>query len=254
MKIFREKIILLSIAILFAIPFTLYQSSRVMAKDDATAIPEKKLKEKKVESIVGSVRSFWKKEKLFYQDKKLDYPPFHVPSRIEQLDMYPCMDCHEETEANADKERVLQDEHENIKLNHGGGRFWCTTCHSFSNRNYLRSFKNKKISFNESYLLCGQCHFKRQKDWFFGGHGKRVDNWNGEKIILLCTECHNPHSPHLKPVAPNPPPEKHMGPYHQKSDVADQSEQKHEESTEHHQKKMVWEKIESNYLRSKRNQ
>ena len=42
-----------------------------------------------------------------------------------------------------------------------------------------------------------------------GGHGKRIGNWQGERIILVCTECHNSHSPSIKPKQPDPPPLRH---------------------------------------------
>jgi len=138
-------------------------------------------------------------------------PAFKVKLRKEsQLESYPCMDCHDDEETNFEI-RELEEEHDEFTLEHGGERFWCLTCHQPDNRDYLRSLKNNAIDFDQSYRLCGQCHFQRQKDWFFGAHGKRVGNWMGERKLYLCTECHDPHSPSIKPIKPNPPPKVRKG-------------------------------------------
>ena len=138
-------------------------------------------------------------------------PAFKVKLRKEsQLESYPCMDCHEDEETNLEI-RELEEEHDELTLEHGGERFWCLTCHQPDNRDYLRSLKNNAIDFDQSYRLCGQCHFQRQKDWFFGAHGKRMGNWMGERKLYLCTECHDPHSPSIKPIKPNPPPKVRKG-------------------------------------------
>lgn len=157
------------------------------------------------------MREFWKRENFPHEDEFF-FIPFSVPSRREELEYYPCLDCHEDDEINKPNERILTDEHENIALKHGGNRFWCPTCHLLTKMNFLRSMKDGKINFNRSYLLCGQCHFQRQKDWFMGAHGKRIGNWNGDRIILVCTECHNPHSPAIKPKRADPPPERYKPP------------------------------------------
>lgn len=155
-------------------------------------------------------------------------PKFKVEARKDtELEYYPCMECHEDEEPNP-VERELEEEHDDILLEHGGGRLWCTTCHHLEQRDYLRSLKNKLIDFDQPYRLCGQCHFQRQKDWFFGGHGKRLGNWKGERTLRLCPACHNPHSPSIKAAVPNPPPELRKG--------------LEFEPTEHHKIKKVWEK------------
>ena len=64
----------------------------------------------------------------------------------------------------------------------------------------------KKVSFDESYLLCGQCHGEKYRDWRAGVHGRRSGSWNGHKTYLLCAHCHNPHQPHFQPIEPKPAP------------------------------------------------
>ena len=62
------------------------------------------------------------------------------------------------------------------------------------------------MDFDEAYLVCGQCHFNRQRDWYLGGHGKRVGNWQGERTLYSCTHCHDPHDPITKPREPSKAP------------------------------------------------
>ncbi len=64
----------------------------------------------------------------------------------------------------------------------------------------LRLASGATIPFTQSYLLCGQCHGDKLRDWRMGVHGKRVGMWNGEKTYFLCVNCHNPHSPRFKGV------------------------------------------------------
>lgn len=135
----------------------------------------------------------------------LDAPAFTVPLRKENLEYYPCADCHEDEPDNPG-ERVLEEEHEDLRLEHGGGRFWCPTCHGSKDKNTLTSLKGLAIDFDQAFLLCGQCHFQRQKDWYFGGHGKRIGTWRKPRVINSCPECHDPHSPSIKPFVPAPPP------------------------------------------------
>lgn len=156
------------------------------------------------QATIDMIREFWKRE-YDPSREKLVIQPFKVPPRKGEMEYYPCMECHEDQETNP-KERELTEEHDDFKLEHGGGRFWCITCHLEKNRDFLRSLKNEKIDFNASYLLCGQCHSPRQKDWYMGAHGKRVGTWYGERLILLCVECHNPHSPSIKRKPADPPP------------------------------------------------
>ncbi len=139
-------------------------------------------------------------------------PPFIVDDRTPHLISYPCSSCHAEDMIPPNPTvRPMMAMHEEIKLVHGKGRFWCTTCHNLAQRDNLTSFKGETISFNEPYLLCGQCHQKNQKDFFYGAHGKRKNNWSGVKKLTNCTECHNPHVPKIKAIIPKSPPAVRVG-------------------------------------------
>ena len=130
---------------------------------------------------------------------------FAVPTPPFTPGIFPCSECHKEMKPNPAR-RELKDEHTGIVLNHAQGQRWCLDCHDVSNRDKLRLVSGEKISFDESFRLCGQCHGDKFRDWKVGVHGKRTGMWNGEKQYLLCVHCHNPHDPQYKPIPPMPPP------------------------------------------------
>ena len=97
----------------------------------------------------------------------------------------------------------------NIVLKHMPGG-WCFDCHNPDNRDKLRLANGKLVSFEESYILCGQCHGTILREWKAGLHGKRTGMWNGDKQYYLCVSCHWPHEPRFKPIKPSPPPVRPM--------------------------------------------
>ncbi len=131
-------------------------------------------------------------------------PEFSVVPRRSELQFYPCENCHGVIPPNAQR-RQLYSPHP-AALNHGSGRIWCLDCHALENRNTLESLAGENVDFNDAYLICGQCHFQPQKDWYFGAHGKRQVNWQGERTLYNCTHCHDPHQPAVRPRPPEPPP------------------------------------------------
>lgn len=155
--------------------------------------------------------------------KDTHYP---VPPPLIYQGIYPCQACHrkdirgvrtfvEEGDpflgtyirtANP-QPRILVRMHRDIDLKHGKGEFWCLTCHTTQERNYLTLLNGKVISFEESYQLCGQCHGDIFRDWKLGIHGRRVGEWNGKKLYLLCAHCHNPHDPKFRKLPGMDPPQ-----------------------------------------------
>jgi len=132
-------------------------------------------------------------------------PPFSVVPRKDKLTFFPCTACHAALTPNPEPRKLSAAPHP-AALDHGNGRIWCLTCHQLQDRDHLHTLDGKPVDFDQAYLVCGQCHSSRQKDWYFGAHGKRVANWRGERVIYSCTFCHDPHSPGLKPRAPSRPP------------------------------------------------
>ncbi len=157
-------------------------------------------------------------------------PRFKVVPRKPAIGVYPCSGCHDNVFVDS-RVRQLKDEHTSLKFEHGGGRYWCyDACHNGRDMDNLVSLRRRPIDFDEAYKLCGQCHFQRFKDWSFGGHGRRagawavprdvplshtelrvadrekIGTWKGERVILSCPACHNPHSPSIKPYTLSPAP------------------------------------------------
>jgi len=120
--------------------------------------------------------------------------------------IFPCTQCHDgKTVKLNTTRRKLVDMHDDIVLKHGPNR-WCLDCHSAEDRDHLHLVDGELIDFSKSYLLCGQCHGDKLRDWRVGVHGKRTGEWNGKKQYLLCVHCHNPHGPRFKALKPLPPP------------------------------------------------
>ena len=133
-------------------------------------------------------------------------PAFTVVPRQPHLALYPCAQCHQVLPLNTTPRTLVAAPHP-AALVHGQGRMWCLDCHAAKDRNALHTLRGEQLSFDQSHLLCAQCHSARHKDWSFGGHGKRVEGWTGNREIYSCTHCHDPHKPSidLRAASSRPP-------------------------------------------------
>lgn len=128
---------------------------------------------------------------------------------MNEMDMFPCSDCHDEDWEVDSTRRELNEPHDEIPgkfVNHDSDNRWCLDCHSAKKRDKLRLINGKRIEFNEYYRICEQCHKRVYREWKMGVHGKRTGYWNGEKQWLHCAQCHNPHNPPFKAIEPMPAP------------------------------------------------
>lgn len=123
---------------------------------------------------------------------------FRVLARKHAIERYKCSSCHLDKPVLATQGLELT--HGNVVINHGrkGDELGCIDCHHPDDRNYLEDKKGRKVDFDHSYQLCGQCHFRQKRDWLGGAHGKRVSNWAGDRVVYNCASCHNPHSPRFE--------------------------------------------------------
>lgn len=148
------------------------------------------------------------------EDNNADLYP--VPPPLVYQSLYPCQVCHQSNirgvnsqleKGNAflgtylrlpdPKPRILIRMHRNVNIHHADW-MWCLNCHSTFERNYLKLITGEQISFEKSFRLCGQCHGSIYRDWKIGIHGRRAGSWDGKKMYLLCTHCHDPHQPHFR--------------------------------------------------------
>jgi hypothetical protein len=127
---------------------------------------------------------------------------FRVLARKDSISRYRCSVCHTKKIPQVNDGALIT--HGDIKINHGEGKneLACIECHDKQDRDFLVDMQGQKIDFDHSYQLCGQCHFRPKRDWLGGAHGKRVTYWAGERVVMNCTSCHDPHSPAFKTKMP----------------------------------------------------
>jgi hypothetical protein len=122
--------------------------------------------------------------------------------RARPLGQYPCTSCHLGRKVVMAEKRVA-DAHRNIQPVHPKQTgALCSTCHAPDNVELLALENGKRATLNESYRLCADCHFAQVNAWAAGAHGKRLDGWQGRRVVMACPDCHDPHKPALEPRIP----------------------------------------------------
>jgi hypothetical protein len=123
-------------------------------------------------------------------------------ARTPDLGQYPCTSCHLGRRMVLADERVA-DAHQNIKPIHPAQTgAACSTCHAPDNVELLALKSGERATLDHAYRLCAQCHFSQAEAWAGGGHGKRLDGWQGRRVVMGCADCHDPHKPTLEPRIP----------------------------------------------------
>jgi hypothetical protein len=118
------------------------------------------------------------------------------------LVQYPCTSCHFGRTV-VMRDTRIGDAHQNIQPNHPALlKAVCSTCHSPGAVDMLALKTGDQVGLDQSYRLCAQCHFAQADAWAGGGHGKRLDGWQGRRVVMGCTDCHNPHRPAALPRFP----------------------------------------------------
>ena len=123
-------------------------------------------------------------------------------TRSPDLGQYPCTSCH------LGRRMILADArgtdaHQNIKAVHPvqtGGV--CSTCHAPANVELLTLKSGESATLDHAYRLCAQCHFGQAEAWAGGAHGKRLDGWQGRRVVMGCADCHDPHKPAIESRIP----------------------------------------------------
>ncbi len=119
-----------------------------------------------------------------------------------KVGQYPCTSCHMGRNTILADTRIA-DAHQDVKSVHPvqtGGV--CSTCHSAANVELLALKSGERATLDHAYRLCAQCHFSQAEAWAAGAHGKRLDGWQGRRVVMGCADCHDPHKPALQPRIP----------------------------------------------------
>jgi hypothetical protein len=136
------------------------------------------------------------------------YGQLSLPTALRSagLDKYPCTSCHIPGQVAVRADRT-DDGHQNIQPLHPNETgASCATCHSARNVDRLVLQSGETATMDEPYRLCAQCHSPQVTAWAAGAHGKRLDGWHGRRVVMNCTDCHDPHRPMTQHREPFPGP------------------------------------------------
>ena len=122
--------------------------------------------------------------------------------RDRAIGQYPCGSCHLGREVVMGDKRTAH-VHENIQPVHPSETgAVCSTCHAEDDVGMLPLKNGGRAPLEEAYRLCVKCHFQQVRDWAGGAHGKRLDGWEGRRVVMGCADCHDPHNPAIEPREP----------------------------------------------------
>lgn len=128
--------------------------------------------------------------------------PITLRNRAAAISQYPCASCHQGKKLVMANQRI-SDAHHNIQPVHPEQTgAVCSTCHSADDVASLTLRDGERAPLDESYRLCAQCHYKQAEAWAGGAHGKRLDGWQGRRVVMACADCHDPHRPAIQSRIP----------------------------------------------------
>jgi hypothetical protein len=122
--------------------------------------------------------------------------------RDRSLGQYPCTSCHLGAKVVMRDQRIAH-AHENIRPVHPSeSGAVCSTCHAEDDVGMVPLKNGARAPLEQAYRLCAQCHFQQVRDWAGGAHGKRLEGWEGRRVVMGCADCHDPHQPAIEPRTP----------------------------------------------------
>ncbi len=137
---------------------------------------------------------------FFFLTFTLGSEPTVAPRHLSVL-MTQCYECHATVDEEEFIPRKLED-HTFIHLDHGKGSMWCFSCHNPKAGNTVHVEGKISASFRYSAGLCNKCHSEIYADWKKGVHSK-ITGYMTNREKKTCVECHNPHHPKYKAIAPD---------------------------------------------------
>ena len=114
-----------------------------------------------------------------------------------------CSSCHAIFPSTHEEPRERL-QHQDIVLEHGLNNR-CDNCHTKGDHDKLVLYGGLEVGYDRVQELCAKCHGPTYRDWQVGMHGKTLGSWevgSPEQRRLLCTECHDPHSPAFPVIEP----------------------------------------------------
>jgi hypothetical protein len=139
-----------------------------------------------------------------HQSRPIGRVTYDIAMRSTGIGQFPCGSCHLPGGRVVQDQRV-PDAHGNIDPVHPAALgATCSNCHARTDVERLALFSGETVTLDHAYRLCGQCHFATVDAWAGGGHGKRLDGWQGRRVVMGCSECHDPHRPALERRIPYP--------------------------------------------------
>jgi hypothetical protein len=126
-----------------------------------------------------------------------------------KLREYPCTSCHAGRTVELREQRIA-DAHAALRVTHPGETgAACASCHAATDVELLALPGGERVTLDHAYRVCARCHFAQTDAWAAGAHGKRLDGWQGRRVVMGCTDCHDPHAPTLDTRLPFRPPRLH---------------------------------------------
>jgi hypothetical protein len=128
--------------------------------------------------------------------------PIALRTGTPSLGQFPCTSCHMGRRVVLDDDRI-EDAHHDIQPSHPRETgATCATCHAADDVELLSLRSGERATLDHAYRVCAQCHFAQVDAWAAGTHGKRLDGWQGRRVVMGCTDCHDPHTPELEKRLP----------------------------------------------------
>lgn len=132
---------------------------------------------------------------------------FNIALRNAGLVHYPCSSCHTPGLGTPTVPPAAPATHKDIQPVHPAEAGpACTVCHAMPRVELLVLASGETATLDQPYRLCAQCHFAQVEAWAGGAHGKRLESWQHRRVIMNCTDCHDPHRPALGRRIPYPGP------------------------------------------------